>query len=245
MPKLSIVIPAYNEERLMAQVLTKVLAVDLGPLGMEREIIVVDDGSRDDTLAIARSFDQVTVLAQPRNQGKGAAVQRGIQEAKGDWILIQDADLEYDPQDYLPMLAALTGAEGGTQGVSVYGSRPLGQLRRRGWGTLFPGRHPEQGLGPWVMNLVLGLITLVLYGKYLSDCLTAYKLYPARVVKNFKLGTKGFEGDHEITAKMLRQGIRIVEVAIAYHPRSLAEGKKIRPVDGLIAIWTLVKYRFA
>ena len=245
MPTLSIVIPAYNEEEFIATLLEQVVMVPTEKLGFTKEILVVNDGSKDGTEAAAKRFaathPEVKVLTQVPNQGKGKAVRRGIQESTGDFVLIQDADLEYDPQDYL----ALLGALGKQVGVSVYGSRTLGQARLQKEFTLFWGRHAEQGLGPWVAGQLLSWWTLLLYGTRITDTLTAYKLYPAKAVQTMEIKTSGFETDHEITAKLLRGGVRIVEVPIAYHPRSVEEGKKIRPIDGLIAVWTLLKYRFA
>jgi len=236
MQKLSIVIPAYNEEAFIGTLLATILAVDTERLGFEKEIIVVNDGSRDGTAECVRRFAGVTLIEQA-NQGKGAAVQRGIREATGEFVLVQDADLEYDPADYLPMLAAVrAGAE------CVYGSRTLGQLRSRGW-TVTPGRHPEQGVGPWAAGWILSAWTLVLYGVWISDTLTAYKLYPRRVFEWMRIRTHGFETDHEITAKLVRAGIRIREVAIGYRPRSVAEGKKIKASDGFKAVWTLLRFR--
>jgi glycosyltransferase involved in cell wall biosynthesis len=239
MPTLSIVIPAYNEGAFIGTLLRKIIAVPTEAAGFEKEIIVVNDGSRDNTEEVARSFSEVRCFTQVPNQGKGKAVQRGIREATGDYILIQDADLEYDPSDYLPMLEALgrTGAD------VVYGSRTLGQFRKRGW-SVFPGRHEQQGFGPWLAGALLTGWTALVYGHWITDTLTAYKLYPAQVVKNLKLRTSGFETDHEITAKLFRLRQRIVEVPISYYPRSRDEGKKIKPSDGLIAVWTLLKFRF-
>jgi dolichol-phosphate mannosyltransferase len=119
----------------------------------------------------------------------------------------------------------------------------LGQIRASGW-SLTPGKNPAQGFGPWFAGVVLSLWTCLLYGRWISDTLTAYKLYPAKVLKEMKIDTRGFETDHEITAKLIRAGMRITEVPISYRPRSLAEGKKIKPRDGLIAVWTLLEYRF-
>lgn len=238
MKTLSIVIPAYNEEAFLGALLEKIIAVPTEQAGFAKEIIVVDDGSRDRTAEVARAFQNVKVFTQVPNQGKGKAVQRGIGESSGEYILIQDADLEYDPADYLPLLAALSmGAD------SIYGSRTLGQFQRTGW-SLFPGRHPQQGVGPWIAGALLTGWTLLLYGTWITDTLTAYKLYPAQFVKSLQLRTSGFETDHEITAKLIRAGKRIVEVPISYYPRSREEGKKIKPSDGLIAVWTLLKYRF-
>jgi dolichol-phosphate mannosyltransferase len=237
MKLLSIVIPAYNEAAYIGNLLEQIAQVDTRALGFEKEVLVVNDGSTDATESIARGFESsgVKCFTQVPNQGKGRAVRRGIGEAAGDYILVQDADLEYDPADYLPILRALeTGAD------CVYGSRVLGQFRKGGW----TGRHPSQGLGPWMAGVILSVWTFLLYGRWISDTLTAYKLYPAKILKAMKLETSGFETDHEITAKLIRSGLKIVEVPISYHPRSEEEGKKIKPSDGFIAVWTLLKFRF-
>jgi glycosyltransferase involved in cell wall biosynthesis len=239
MPTLSIVIPAYNEEAFIGTLLEKILAVPTEKAGFDKEIVVVNDGSKDRTEEVARRFASVRVFTQVPNQGKGAAVQRGIREATGDYILIQDADLEYDPADYLTLLKGLD------RGDVVYGSRTLGQRRLQPRWTLFPGRHPRQDLGPWVAGAALTLWAFLIYGRWITDTLTAYKLYPAKPVKEMKLQTRGFETDHEITARLIRSGHTIVEVPVEYFPRSKEEGKKIKATDGLIAVWTLLRFRFA
>jgi glycosyltransferase involved in cell wall biosynthesis len=236
---LSIVIPAYNEAESIGALLKRIAAVPTETLGFDKEIIVVDDGSRDRTGEIARGFAGVRVFTQVPNQGKGRAVQRGIRESTGDYVLVQDADLEYDPNDYLALLRAL-----GPHADSIYGSRYLGQRRKQRGFTFFPGRHPEQRFGPWVAGQLLSLWTWMLYRRWITDTLTAYKLYPAEAVRNMRVRTSGFETDHEITAKLIRAGYRIVEVPVEYLPRSVAAGKKIKATDGFIALWTLLRFRF-
>jgi glycosyltransferase involved in cell wall biosynthesis len=238
MKLLSIIVPAYNEEPGLPLLIERVCAVDLRPAGFEKEIIVVNDGSTDRTEEIARSFASrgVITLSQYPNRGKGKALQIGIAAASGDYILTQDADLEYDPRDYLPLLEALSRAD------VIYGSRSKGQLALAR--SITPGRHPRQNVGPWLAGVFLNCWTLLLYGHWLSDTLTGYRLFPVAVLRDLCLETAGFETDHEITAKLLRRGIRIAEVPIAYSPRSVAEGKKIKPADGFKALWTLLRYRF-
>lgn len=243
MPVLSIVIPAYNEGAFIGKLIERILAVPVETMGFEKQLLVVNDGSKDNTEEIARSFaarhHEVQVFTQVPNQGKGKAVQRGIREATGDYILIQDADLEYEPNDYLALLAGLKQAD------VVYGSRILGQCRHHKGFTLFPGKHPRQSIGPWIAGVLLTFWTMMIYGRWITDTLTAYKLYPAPAVKAMKIRTHGFETDHEITAKLIRQGLRIREIPIEYYPRSREEGKKIKPSDGLIAVWTLLLFRFS
>lgn len=236
---LSIIIPAYNEQATIRSLIEKIQSVPLDGSRFRLEIIVVDDGSKDGTAEIAAAIPNVRVIRQ-ENQGKGAAVQHGVRVCQGDYFLVQDADLEYDPMDYGVMLAKLPE---GLESV-VYGSRTLGQLKQQGW-SVCPGKHPDQDIGPWGMNLLLSLWIAGLYGRWISDALTGYKLYPTTVVRNLQIRSKGFEADHEMTAKLIRREIPIYEVPIRYHPRSVAEGKKIKPRDGLIALWTLMKYRFA
>jgi dolichol-phosphate mannosyltransferase len=230
----SIVIPAFNEEAFIGELLTKIKDVPTEKIGFRKEVIVVDDGSCDRTAEIARSFIDVTCISQ-QNQGKGRAVQNGIALARGEFVLVQDADLEYEPNDYLLLLHAADN-----QATAVYGSRVLGQIEQGHW----HGKHPLQRVGPWVAGLLLSVWTFLLYGRWITDTLTAYKLYSKEFLKKAQARTHGFETDHELTAKLIRGGYRICEVPIQYQPRTVEQGKKIRARDGLTAVWTLLKFRF-
>jgi len=238
--KLSVVIPAYNEAPYIAEVIRKVQAVDLAPMNVIKEIIVVDDGSRDNTFEIANSIPGVKAFKQTVNQGKGAAVKRGIEIASGDMIIIQDADLEYDPDDYKKMLPSLL--DGSFK--AVYGSRTMKKESVHRHLAVLHGKHPAQYWAHYLAGVVLSQITFFLFGRYLTDTLTAYKLYDAPLLKSLKLRGKGFELDHEITAKVIRRKIDILEVPISYTPRTKSEGKKISAKDGFIAVATLMRFRF-
>ncbi len=228
MPVLSIVIPAYNEERFIGTLLTQIKAVDLSAFGLTREIIVVDDCSKDRTAAIVEAEAGVELLRMPQNGGKGKAVRAGIARATGDYLIIQDADLEYDPNDYRPMLEALLSGKG----TVVYGSRYMRS-----------GRHANQSLAAYLGGRSLSLIALAFTGTWLTDTVTAYKLFRREELAALPLETSGFELDHEITARMVAGGARIVEVPISYAPRSKAEGKKIGLRDWFIGFRTFWRYR--
>ena len=225
---LSIVIPAYNEARFIGTLLQQIAAVDLEPLGMRKEIIVVDDHSSDETADIARAVAGVIVKRLDRNGGKGGAVRTGIELATGDLLIIQDADLEYDPQDYVPMVKALLDGRADI----VYGSRYM-----RG------GRHPNQTWTAYLGGRSLSVVARVATGAWLTDTVTALKLFPRHVITSLTLTTSGFELDHEITAKVLARGCRIVEVPVSYSPRSKAEGKKIGLRDWFIGTRTFFRFR--
>jgi len=224
---LSIVIPAYNEERYIGTLLERIRAVDLSPLGLDRQIIVVDDCSRDRTAEIVRGQSGVELLRMDRNGGKGKAVRAGIGAATGDYLIIQDADLEYEPQDYIPMLEALFEGKGDV----VYGSRYLGH-----------GKHASQSWPAYLGGRSLSLVAWLFTGRYLTDTVTAYKLFSRADLAALPLETSGFELDHEITARLTARGKRIVEVPITYMPRTKEEGKKIGARDWLVALKTFWRY---
>lgn len=226
---LSIVIPVYNEKNTIVELLNRIRAVDLDIV--KKQIIIVDDGSTDGTRDLLALQSDCMVVLQPKNSGKGAALRRGFEEATGTWVLVQDADLEYDPEDYKKLLAV---AEKDNAPV-VYGSRLLGRrlcaIKTSGVFFLLGG-------------YALTLLTNILYRTKLTDEPTCYKLFRRSVLESVTLTCSRFEFCPEVTAKIARQHIPIVEVPISYHPRSAEEGKKIRLSDGWEAIITLIKYRF-
>jgi dolichol-phosphate mannosyltransferase len=225
---LSIVIPAYNEERFIGSLLTQIAAVNLAPLGVRKEVIVIDDHSADRTSAVAATFEGIILRRLEKNSGKGRAVREGIELATGDLLIIQDADLEYDPQDYLPMLDALLQGRGDI----VYGSR-----------YMRAGRHANQTWGAYLGGRSLSIVARLFTGAWITDTVTALKLFPRSVIKDLALTTSGFELDHEITAKLLARGCRIVEVPVSYNPRSKEEGKKIGLRDWFIGTRTYYRFR--
>ncbi len=223
--KLSVIMPVYNEKETICEILKQVRAIDL--VG---EIIIVDDGSTDGTRDLLKQEETqpgTIVIYHKYNQGKGAAVRTGFDRATGDILLIQDADLEYDPRDYPLLIRPIV--EGRVK--VVYGSRFLG---------------PRKAMLFWHMlgNKFLTLLTNVLYNTILSDMETCYKVFRADVIKGVPLRSHRFEFEPEITAKVLKRGHRIFEVPISYYGREYNEGKKISWRDGPIAAWTLIKYRF-
>ena len=224
--KLSVIVPVYNERNTVAEIVRQMRAVEL-PL--EREVVIVDDGSTDGTGDILKQLadSTVRVVVHRANQGKGAAVRTGLAQVTGDLVLIQDADLEYDPEDWPKLLAPVL--KGRAQ--VVYGSRFTGERRN----MLF--LH-------WVGNRLLSLCTNILYNTTLSDMETCYKLFDRELIGTINLRANGFDFEPEVTAKVLRRGVRIYEVPISYSGREFDEGKKITWQDGLVALRTLIKYRF-
>ena len=229
MPRtLSIVIPAFNEERFIGTLLEQIQAVDLSPLGIDKQVIVVDDHSSDGTSDVVRRFAGVDLHRLERNSGKGRAVRAGMERATGEFLIIQDADLEYDPRDYVPMVQAMLSGRADV----VYGSRYMNR-----------GRHANQSLAAYLGGRSLSLAALACTGTYLTDTVTALKLFPRDLLSSLTLTTSGFELDHEITAKVLAMGKRIVEVPVRYYPRSRAEGKKIGWRDWVTGVRTFYRFR--
>ncbi len=229
--KLSIIIPVYNELQNIDEVISRIKAVQLIPQIKETEIIIVDDGSQDGTTAKLQKYkDDKTIMVHSSriNFGKGTAIRVGLTYSTGDLVLIQDGDLEYDPQDYNKLLLPIFEQNAKV----VYGSRFMGK------------RSGRMRLANWLANKILRFTTNILYGAKLTDEATAYKLFRREIFEGVELKAKRFEFCPEITAKVLKAGYKIIEVPISYNPRSIAEGKKITWRDGFEAIWTLFKFRF-
>ena len=224
--KLSVIVPVYDERNTVVEIVRRMRAVDLP---VDLEIVIVDDGSTDGTRDVLRQLadSTVRVVLHEHNKGKGAAIRTGLEKVTGDLVLIQDADLEYDPEDWPKLLNPVLRGKAQV----VYGSRFTGERRN----MLF--LH-------WVGNRFLSLVTNVLYNTTLSDMETCYKLFDRQVLEGITIESDKFYFEPEITAKVLRRGFRIYEVPISYAGRELSEGKKITWRDGIGALRALIKYRF-
>lgn len=224
--KLTVIIPVYNEINTIEEILDRVQATNLAD-----EIVIVDDGSVDGTRDFLRTMESlgfIQIILHERNRGKGAAVTTGMKAATGEVMLIQDADLEYDPRDYPALLQPIQEDIADV----VFGSRFLGGPRRP---TMF-----------WhmVANKLLTLITNILYDNILTDMETGYKVFKREVVQDLTIKAQSFDFEPEFTAKIMKKKVRIYEVPISFNPRDYSEGKKIKFQDAIVAVWTLFKYRF-
>jgi glycosyltransferase involved in cell wall biosynthesis len=224
---LSVIMPVYNEVGTIEEIIRRVMAVDI-----PKELIIVDDGSTDGTREKLRALpasDAVRTIFHPYNLGKGAAVRTGLAEAKGDVVVIQDADLEYDPQELRDLLKPILRGDADV----VYGSR-------------LSGGRPQRVYLFWhlVANKFLCLVLNLLYNTTLTDMETGYKMFTRPVLESLRLRANGFDIEPEITAKIFKKDWRVYEIPISYYGRTYREGKKIRFKDGLVAVWTLLKYRF-
>jgi glycosyltransferase involved in cell wall biosynthesis len=225
--KLSIIIPVFNEENTVKEIIQQVENV---PLSIEKEIIVVNDGSRDNTASILRSLNgrfNFIFLEHQKNLGKGAAIKTGLGAASGDFVIIQDADLEYNPEDYTKLIAPLLQGKAEV----VYGSRILGKNKRGSFSFFWGGKF-------------LTFLSNLLYGLKITDESTCYKAFKKDLLVSLNLESDGFEFCPEVTAKIGKRKIKIYDIPISYNARGKGEGKKIKWKDGFIAMKTLIKYKF-
>ncbi len=236
--KLSILIPAFNEEKTILQLLEKVERVQLMD-GIEKEVIIIDDCSTDKTWALLQGNSNWILLRHKKNRGKGAAIKTGLKKATGDFVIVQDADLEYDPQDYNLILEEILNKKARV----VYGSRILKE-KKRPKKNLFKGKHPDSYWLAYLGGVFISWFTNLNCGLQLTDEPTCYKCFERKLIQSIKIENDDFAWEPEVTVKIARKGVAIHEVPISYHPRTNQEGKKIGWKDGLKALWTILKYRW-
>ena len=234
MKKLSIIIPIFNEEKNIKKLIKKIKKINLNTLGLRKEIIAVDDGSTDESFSILKKISGIKVFKQ-KNYGKGRAVQHGIKKSLGKYILIQDGDLEYNPKDILKMCRSIKNEKK----ISIYGSRYLPLSLK-----IFPKYYRNQKFSSYLANIFFIFQFIIFYGKIITDPLTGYKLYEKKFFLKNKIKSNGFEADHEISAKLIKQNYKIKEISVSYNPRSVDEGKKINFFDAVKAIIAITRFRF-
>jgi len=235
--KLSIIIPVFNEEKTIARAIEEVKELSIE--GIEKEVIVVDDGSTDGTASeiskLKSSSANIKCIRHNKNQGKGAAISTGIKNASGDYVIIQDADLEYHPTEIKKLIAPIIEKKAEV----VYGTR-LNRLP-----NFSKDEKKPLFLIHYLGNRCLSLLTSILYGQWVTDMETCYKLFPKNALNKIVLRARRFDFEPEITSKLLKKGYKILEIPITTNPRGYAQGKKLHTIrDGTIALWTLLKYRF-
>lgn len=243
---LSIVIPVFNEEKLVSMLLEKVIGMDPGA-GIDKEIIIVDDGSGDGTLGAIQSFLEsnpevgIRLLIHEKNRGKGAAVRTGFAAARGDILIVQDADLEYDPEEIPQVTAPIVSG----RAMAVYGSRILREkeLGRSGVCGLITGKHPHSYVLAYLGGVAITRFINLLTGARLTDEPTCYKCFHRSALDEIEIENDDFAWEPEVTMKLLRRGVEIEEVPVSYHPRNNDDGKKINWRDGIKALWTVWMYR--
>lgn len=225
--KLSIIVPVYNEKNTILEILKRVTNLDLG--NIEKEIIITDDCSSDGTREMVRGLaGEYNVILHDNNQGKGAAIRTGLKQVTGDYVVIQDADMEYDPNDFKLMVNKMIAEDLRV----LYGSRRLKKENMQYSGLMYY-------FGGWVLTVIANM----LYAQKLTDEPTCYKMFKTSFIKNLPLQSHGFEFCPEVTALSALQGVKITEVPISYYPRNKKEGKKIRWHDVFVSVWVLLKYR--
>ncbi len=230
MKKLSVIIPAFNERNAIEEIIRRVKAVDL--VGLEKEIIVVDDGSNDGTREILKTIPGIRYIFHEKNLGKGGAVKTGFKNATGDILIIQDADLEYDPNDYFSVIKPILG--GKTEAVLGVRIKPKRDARKRKslyWLS-------------WLGNHIITRTTNLLYWNNAGEYEACYKAFTKKLIDSVPVKTNGFEYDNELVCKILKRGYKTIDVPVHYYPRSYKEGKKISWRHGFIILWTIIKCRF-